>query len=260
MQNQKNKQGVWRVISIEEEQDSFMKMAVEESIMNSVRKNLVPPTLRFYAWNKPAVSLGFFQEANKELDLEVCKKDNIEIFRRITGGGAVYKSPEFEINYSFIIKEDQEKIPKDVEESYRIICNALIIGLKKLGFETKFKPINDIIFNNKKISGNAQTRVDNVLLHHGTILLKPEVEKMFKYLKIDDKKLFEKKVNDVKELVTGLCEYKNVCKKDIEKCVLEGFKQVFQKEFIYSELTEQEIKDSKELYKKYNNEDFVYWR
>src|SRR6056297_4081389 len=115
----------FRVIPLEEEEDSFMKMATEEAIMNAVRAGRVLPTLRFYSWKKPAVALGFFQQADKELNLDACKKDDIEIFRRITGGGAVYKSPEFELNYSFIIGEDDPAIPKDVEKSYQLICGAL---------------------------------------------------------------------------------------------------------------------------------------
>ncbi|MFW5976925.1 MAG: lipoate--protein ligase family protein, partial [Candidatus Nanoarchaeia archaeon] len=126
----------YRVISLEQEQDSFMKMAIEEAIINEVRKGNSPPTLRFYAWKTPAVALGYFQEVNKEINILTCKKDNVEIFRRITGGGAVYKSPQFELNYSFIIREEEPNIPKDVEASYELLCGAIILGLKKLGIKT----------------------------------------------------------------------------------------------------------------------------
>lgn len=250
----------WRAIPLEQEQDSFMKMAVEEAIMNAVRTGCSPPTLRFYAWNKPAVALGYFQEAGKELNMNACKEDDIEIFRRLTGGGAVYKSPEFELNYSFIIREDNPKIPKDVEASYRLLCGAVIKGLEKIGFTTEFKPINDIMLGGKKVSGNAQTRVDNVLLHHGTILLKPETEKMFTYLKIDDKKLLEKKVRTVKELVTGLSSYGAVTKEGLQKAIIEGFKEAFDVCFAQSELSKSESDDARKLYPKYVDEKFIYWR
>ncbi|MFP4112480.1 MAG: biotin/lipoate A/B protein ligase family protein [Candidatus Woesearchaeota archaeon] len=250
----------WRVIPLEKEQDSFMKMAVEEAIMNSVRIGISPPTLRFYAWNKPAVALGYFQETSKELDIKVCNEDGIEIFRRITGGGAVYKSPKFELNYSFIIREDDQKIPKDVEASYDLLCGAIIKGLEKIGFKTEFKPINDILLDGKKISGNAQTRIDNVLLHHGTILLKPEVEKMFKYLKIDDKKLLEKKVKTVNDLVTGLLDYKSITKEDVWKAIVDGFKKTFDAKFRESELSQIESDDATKIYPKYADKNFVFWR
>lgn len=248
-----------RVMPSEEEQDSFMKMATEEAIMNAVREGRVSPTLRFYAWDRPAVALGFFQKASKELDLDACKKDGIEIFRRLTGGGAVYKSPQFEINYSFIIREDEPDVPSDIEESFKVVCGAVMEGLKRLGFDTEFKPINDIMLHGKKISGNAQTRQDNVLLLHGTVLLEPEVEKMFTYLKIDDNKLFERKVKSAEELVTGLHEYKHVSKQEIEQAIIEGFKRTFQTEFKRSRITPVEAENARELCTKYANPSFVYW-
>lgn len=252
----------WRAVALEKKQDSFMKMAAEEAIMNSVRKRKAPPTLRFYSWDKPAVALGYFQQADIELNIELCKREGVEIFRRITGGGAVYKSPEFELNYSFIIREDEPGIPKDVEESYRLLCGAVILGLKELGFAAEFKPINDIMLSGKKVSGNAQTRVDNVLLHHGTILLKPEVDKMFRYLKIDDKKLLEKKVKSVRELVTGLNETgeRQVSKEEIVAAVTLGFSKTFDRKFALSELSPAEEEDAKRLYSKYADEKFVFWR
>ncbi|NCP72111.1 lipoate--protein ligase family protein [archaeon] len=250
----------WRLISLEDKEDSYYKMASEEAIMSSVRDKSSLPTLRFYSWNKPAVSLGFFQEAKKELNLEECSKNNIEIFRRITGGGAVYKSPLYEINYSLIIREDDFCIPKDVEKSYALICSGIIAGLRKLGFETTFKPVNDILLNNKKISGNAQTRVDNVILHHGTILLKPECEIMFKYLKIDDKKLLEKKVKSAKDLVCGLYDYKTIPKEKIISAIVQGFEEIFNINFMTSSLTEKEKFMTKELYSKYSDKKFIFWR
>jgi lipoate-protein ligase A len=250
----------YRVIPLEQEDDSYMKMAKEEAIMNSLRQGTSPPTLRFYSWTKPAVALGYFQKADEELNLNLCKKDNIEVFRRLTGGGAVYKSPQYEFNYSFIIREDDPTIPKDVEKSYEIICSAIIIGLKKLGFETKFKPINDIMLDGKKVSGNAQTRVDNVILHHGTILLKPQVEEMFKYLKIDEEKLLKKKVKDVKDLVTGLNEIKKVTKQQLQEAIIKGFSETFSKSFIQKNITQEEQDFANQAYKKYSNDEFIYWR
>jgi lipoate-protein ligase A len=253
-------QNTWRLLGLEKREDSFMKMATEEAIMNAVRKKEVLPTLRFYSWSRPAVTVGYFQEAKKELNLDECKKDNIEIFRRLTGGGAVYKSPEYEINYSLIIREDEERIPKDVEESYSLICGAIIEGFKNLNLDLKFKPINDITLNGKKVSGNAQTRVNNVILHHGTILLKPEVEKMFKYLKIDDKKLLEKKVSSAKDLVTGVLEYRSVSKEEIISSIVNGFMKTFEVNFVESDLTTLEKEDANKIYSKYSDSDFVFWR
>ena len=251
----------WRLLRLETQDDSFLKMAKEEAIMDALRAGQVPATLRFYAWSKPAVAIGYFQEVDKELDLSRCRADGVELFRRLTGGGAVYKFPTYELNYSFIIHEDDLRVPKDIEASYKLICGAVMKGLARLGFVTTFKPINDILLDGKKISGNAQTRVDNVLLQHGTILLRPDIKKMFTYLKIDDEKLREKKVAHVSDLVTGLCETRQVSQVEVQDAITEGFRDVFGEEFEEAaNLTPAELARAKDLYSKYAGDEWNLWR
>lgn len=227
--------------------------------MNAVRTG-APPTLRFYSWNKPAVALGFFQKGDLELNLSACKKDGVDVFRRITGGGAVYKQPNAEINYSFIIREDHPLIPKNIEESYHLICGAVMLGLKKLGFDTTFKPINDILLNGLKISGNAQTRVDNVLLQHGTILFDVDFDKMFNYLNIDEVKR-KKQTDNVKNLVVGLRSFKpNLTFVEVQDAIVDGFKETFNTNFEIAELSDAEVKEAESLRSKYSDEAFISWR
>ena len=131
------------------------------------------PVLRLYGWKPSAVSIGYFQSLEEEVDVKKCKKAGIDVVRRLTGGGAVLH--EHELTYSFITKV----YPTNIMESYRLICEPVVMCLKNLGLDAKFSPLNDIIVGDKKVSGNAQTRRKNTLLQHGTILLDVDVEKMF---------------------------------------------------------------------------------
>jgi len=249
----------WRLIPLEFDDDSYLKMAKEEAVMEAVR-NGAPPTLRFYSWNYPAVTIGFFQKGEVELNLDACKQDNIEVFRRLTGGGAVYKQPGAEINYSLVIREDDPKIPKDIEESYRLICGAVMFGLKKLGFNTTFNPINDILLNGLKISGNAQTRVNNVLLQHGTILFDVDFDKMFHYLNIDEVKR-KKQTDTVKNLVTGLRSFNpGVTFNDVESAIISGFEEIFKIRCKSTTLSKEELIRANTLRSKYADESFITWR
>ena len=38
----------------------------------------------------PLASIGYFQDASKELDLDYCKRNGIPVMRREVGGGATY--------------------------------------------------------------------------------------------------------------------------------------------------------------------------
>jgi lipoate-protein ligase A len=89
-------------------------------------------------------------------------------------------------------------------ESYRWICEAIVISIKRLGFDASFVPLNDIVVKGKKVSGSAQTRRKGVLLQHGTLLLGIDVDKMFCVLKVPSEKLKDKIIKDVKERVTSL--------------------------------------------------------
>ena len=146
-------------------------MGVDQALMTTAEDSV--PVLRLYGWKPSAVSIGYFQSLEEEVDVKKCKKAGIDVVRRLTGGGAVLH--EHELTYSFITKI----YPTNIMESYRLICEPVVMCLKNLGLDAKFSPLNDIIVGDKKVSGNAQTRRKNTLLQHGTILLDVDVEKMF---------------------------------------------------------------------------------
>ena len=170
-------------------------MAIDEALIESVGE---VPILRIYGWRPAAVSIGYFQSMNEEVDFTKCREIGVDIVRRLTGGGAVLH--EYELTYSFISR----RYPQNIVESYKWICDAIVISIKRLGFDASFVPLNDIVIAGKKVSGNAQTRRKGVLLQHGTILLGVDVNKMFSVLKVPSEKLRDKIIKDVKERVTSL--------------------------------------------------------
>jgi lipoate-protein ligase A len=172
-----------------------LNMAIDEALIESVGQ---VPILRIYGWRPAAVSIGYFQSMNEEVDFTKCKEIGVDIVRRLTGGGAVLH--EYELTYSFISR----RYPQNVVESYKWICDAIVISINRLGFDASFVPLNDIVIAGKKVSGNAQTRRKGVLLQHGTILLDVNVNKMFSVLKVPSEKLRDKMIQDVKERVTSL--------------------------------------------------------
>lgn len=168
----------WRLLQTIKS-DGSHQMAIDEAVMNSVRKNLQPTTLRFYQWTPRCVTLGHMQDMKKEVDFDFCKNNDITIVQRITGGGCVLHDKE--LTYSLIIK--QENIDSNIIERFKIVLDCIRLAFQKLGVMAEFKPINDLIVKNKKISGNAQTTIDGVVLIHGTMLLDIDIELMQKVLK-----------------------------------------------------------------------------
>jgi len=236
----------WRLLKTQNN-SAFTNMAIDRAVLVACSKAKVPPTVRFYTWKPPAISIGYFQSLKEEVDIEACKDLGVEFVRRITGGGAVFHDKE--LTYSIVIPESNPKVPKNILESYRRICGAVIKGLKQLWIESKYAPINDIIVNNKKISGNAQTRKLKTVLQHGTILMDVDVDKMFKLLKIPDEKIKDKLIADVKQRVTSIKNVSGnvVSFSEVADAMQTGFEQEFGIELISGILTKDEINLSKKF-------------
>lgn len=242
----------WRFLITEDNTAAF-NMAIDKAVMIANSEGKVPPTVRFYTWKPPAISIGYFQRLADEVDLDQCKKLGVDYVRRITGGGAVFHDKE--LTYSIVIPESHQDIPKNIMASYKRICGAVIKGLKYLGIDSNYVPINDIITDGKKISGNAQTRKLKTILQHGTILIDVDVDKMFSLLKVPDEKIRDKLISDVKKRVTSIT---HVLKKDLSfDYVCEVMKIGFEKEFniclVKGNLTDKETY----LAKKFEKECFL---
>ncbi len=206
-------------------QNAPMNMATDESIMKHMAKGNAPPTLRFYRWNPSAVSIGVFQGMTEEVDLDYCRDNGIDYVRRITGGGAVYHDYNGEITYSIILPKDHPLVKPSIIESYKSLCSGIIEGLANLGIDAEFRPINDIVVGEKKISGNAQTRRYSCMLQHGTILLDLDVETMFSVLKVPKEKISDKMISDVNERVTSVRDLlgEGISFDDLYNALVSGF-------------------------------------
>lgn len=210
----------WRVVGLEVH-DAYFNMAIDETLLERVREKKSPPTIRFYRWSPSAVSIGRFQSMEEEVNVEKCRELGLDYVRRITGGGAVYHDIKGEITYSIVAPE--KEFPKGIRESYKEICGCIINGLAALKIEAEFAPINDILVKGKKISGNAQTRRNGVLLQHGTILYSLDVGRMFSLLKVGKEKISDKMIKNVEERVTSVSNQGNISMNQLYAALLEGF-------------------------------------
>ena len=248
----------WRLL-LTRDYNAAYNMAIDKAVLFSNSERTTPPTIRFFTWNPPAISIGYFQSLEEEVDLKMCERTGIDYVRRITGGGAVFH--ESELTYSIVISESHPQISKNIMDSYARICGAVIKGLKNLGIKSNYMPINDIIVNGKKISGNAQTRKMKTVLQHGTILTDVDVDKMFSILKVPNEKIKDKLIADVKQRVTSIKHIlgQEIIYDDVAKAMKKGFEKEFNIELVKDELTAYEkdlaMKFKKEIFssKKWNH-------
>ncbi|OGJ50108.1 lipoate--protein ligase [Candidatus Peregrinibacteria bacterium RIFOXYB2_FULL_32_7] len=241
---------------------AFFNMALDEVLVAEISAGKSDPCLRFYGWEPQAISIGYFQSLLSEVDEEKCKNLGIDIVRRQTGGGAVFHADE--ITYSIHIPMNLNIVPLRILDSYQKICDGIINGLKELNIEANFAPLNDIITGGQKISGNAQTRKQGIILQHGTIIKSVDVDKMFELLKVPDEKMKGKLISDIKQRVTSVDKHTNqkFSFQDVIKALIKGFAKTFPEiNFINSELTEEEIAQTQKLAKeKYEKKSWNFLR
>ncbi|MBN1684597.1 MAG: lipoate--protein ligase family protein [Gammaproteobacteria bacterium] len=226
---------------IDQPNPGAFNMGIDEAILDQVIQHESPPTLRFYQWNPAMLSIGYFQNMAEEVDLDACQKLGVDCIRRTTGGGAVLH--EHEVTYSFIAPIGYANIPEAILDSYQCICEGIVLGLKQFGINALFAPLNDIVVNHQKISGNAQTRRRGVILQHGTILLDVDIEKMFSLLKVPSEKLKDKMIQDVKKRVIGLnqlLKFPLTYSKTVDALIF-GFEQALHGEFQEGKVSSQEL-------------------
>lgn len=158
-------------------------MAVDEVLARSSSDH---PVLRFYAWDAPAVSFGYFQRS-QEIDVAACRRSGIRLVRRPTGGRAVLHRRD--LTYSVIIPLRPPWSGLSIHESYRRINACLERGLKIFGVSTSMRngssqaprvssPFclsavarDELLVGGKKVLGSAQRRFPTALLQQGSILL-----------------------------------------------------------------------------------------
>ena len=184
------------------------------------------------------------------------------MIRRQTGGGAVFH--EAEVTYSMHIPLKLDLVPKKILESYEKICGGVIKGLNELSLDAQFVPLNDIVVNGKKISGNAQTRKQGIILQHGTILMDTDVDRMFELLKVPDEKMKGKMISSIKERVTSVTHQQNSPSsfENVKYALVLGFQKEFPDvTFEPSELSSEEESEVQELIEsKYSQDSWNYKR
>ena len=229
-------------------------MAMDEAILKADEGNT------FFFWTpKKSIILGFFQKADVELNLAEC--NDYTITRRISGGGIAFSDDRCrQINYGVVGTIDNDLFPLDIIESYKQVCGVLIDTLVHYGLNAAFRPINDVTVDNKKISGNAQTRWEGKLLQNGTLLLDFDIEEMLRISNIPKEKFLDKKIASIREGLTWLDrelgEQRDM--EEVKNVMKEKFQERFHVTLETGSLRRNEIELTNKLLPKYYSPEWIY--
>ncbi|WP_248925040.1 lipoate--protein ligase family protein [Paenibacillus hamazuiensis] len=257
-------------------------MAIDEAILVAVSEGRALPTVRFYEWNPPTLSIGYFQKALAEIDFDAVRTEGLGFVRRPTGGRAVLHDKE--LTYSIIVPEQYPGIPKSVTEAYRVLSEGLLLGFRGLGLDAqmvqlvseeekqKYESLGsaacfdspswyELVVEGRKIAGSAQTRQKGVVLQHGSILLDMDTEQLFRVLKFSSDRLrdklkeqFTKRAVAINELL-ALQHKPPVGLKEVEEAFRDGIARGMNITLEKGELSDYEKELARQLVEeKYDNE------
>jgi lipoate-protein ligase A len=227
-------------------------MAIDEALLSCFDPGESRPILRLYGWNPPAFSYGRFQKPEEIIDLGKCRADGVRTVRRITGGGVIYHAAE--LTYSLVCPVDFIPEAHGVKDAFFHLTSFLLAFYRNLGLEAChaaehypgsrrlgertslcFAGIEscDILIKGKKIGGNAQRRLKNVIFQHGSIPLRQMADKGNAYLLHPDAEILGKTTSLADEGVKTPAEA-------LAKTIKESFEHCFGVTFDPCSLTENE--------------------
>jgi len=178
---------VWRLISLLEASGK-VQMAIDHWLLAQHSSGKQPPTLRFYTWSPPAISLGYHQHKYPQKWQHLYwQGQKLDLVRRPTGGRAVLHQGD--LTYAVVTSG----LTGNRIQAYQTICEFLIQGWRSLGVELHYGQAGrgyvhnpncfgtatgaDLVLpNGSKLIGSAQLRRNSSILQHGSIRLQPDPE------------------------------------------------------------------------------------
>lgn len=177
----------------------YFNLATEEYVMRHFKDDC------FMLWrNEPSIIIGKHQNAMAEINIDYVKQNNIDVVRRLSGGGAVFHDLG-NINFTFIKKAEKGEEENLVD--FRKFTEPILDVLRTLNINAKFEGRNDLTIDGKKFSGNAEHVFKNKVLHHGTLLFQAVITDLSNALKVDESKFNDKAVKSVRSRVTNISEH-----------------------------------------------------
>ena len=200
----------------------------------------------FFMWQvEPSVIFGRNQLIENEVNIDFCKKHDIQMFRRKSGGGCVYADKR-NVMFSYITSEEQ------VGFTFNRYINMVVTVLQRLGVDASASGRNDVMIGDRKVSGNAFYHLPGRSIVHGTMLYDTDMINMVGAITPSDAKLLSKGVVSVYQRVALL--------KDYMKLSLEEFMAFVRQTLCVDELmlTDHQVKEIEQMEKDYLSDEFIY--
>ncbi|UCG03074.1 MAG: lipoate--protein ligase family protein [Candidatus Heimdallarchaeota archaeon] len=185
------------------ENDSINTQTIWHAASLARSKGIQKHDLVIIDWPKdPIVSCGLHQSINKVVDLSFCELNNIPVVRRVCGGGAVLLDSN-QLFYNVIAHIDSNIIPRNVTALYSKLLEPVVNTYRHFKVDANYRPVNDILVNGRKISGNGATLIESVQVLVGNFILDFPRKEMTQILKVPSEKFRDKVYKSLEAGITS---------------------------------------------------------
>jgi len=200
----------------------------------------------FFMWQvPPSVIFGRNQDIEAEVNLDYCRANGIQVYRRKSGGGCVYADLG-NVMLSYITRDEQ------VSLTFNRYMTLLTSMLAELGLHATSTQNNDILVGGRKVSGNAFYHLAGHSIVHGTMLFDTNPQLMEGALHPDTSKLQQKGVKSVRSRVAFLKDYLSFGVEELQQrlCALLTNRSIA--------LTDKDLQEIEQLEQRYYAVPFLY--
>ena len=234
----------WTIID-DVPREPMQNVALDEVLTHAVSDGRRGPTVRFWRLNRTGLYIGSFQSYRNEVDQAGAERHDVQVVRRITGGGGMFSEPDNVITYSLYIPGELVQ-GMSFADSYEFLDSWVLEGLRELGIDAHYAPLNDITSPQGKIGGAAQKRLGSgAVLHHATMSYDIDADKMLEVLRVGREKMSDKGTTSANKRVDPLRSQTGMERDEIQQSLIGTFKRLYGG--TDGEVTSEELQKASEL-------------
>jgi lipoate-protein ligase A len=205
----------------------------------------------------PYMCVGFFQDVENELDINYCKKNQLQIIRRETGGGAVHiDNGQLFVQWIF----QQNSLPRRVDKRFELFVQPLIETYKFFGIDAYYHPINDVHVDGKKIVGTGAGTIGEAQIVTGNFLFDFDYTTMLNSINLPTQDFRETVAENLNYYLTNMKRELDKVPERVEviKVYRKKCEEILGVKSEFGSFTEEELKKIEQVEEKFVKESWLY--
>ena len=235
------------------------------TLIRAVSEGIVPDTFSFCSFSRPSVILNFFNDPDKDINLGLCRRKEIPVYRVISSGGPIFGDTGYIFTFIHAVR-DNPKIPPTVEEMFAKTLSGIAHGLSKhFDIEVRFRPLNDLEAKDpdgvwRKVGPSSCFLDDRVIqMGSGIQIHQPDLDLMASIITPPSEKFCDKEARSIQERVTCLDKVvgRTLNTEEIMQVYARQIEETFGVELVLDKLSSKEADYFKAFEAEYTSDDFL---